>query len=90
MEVQCSWEILLNWQTLERKQGISKVLKKFGLELAMAEEARQLVMPLALNLQEKAWVLLLPAMVKVLDEIEEYVGCVVGEYVEFVVVEYEE
>ena len=56
----------------------------------MAEEARQLVMPLALNLQEKAWVLLLPAMVKVLDEIEEYVGCVVGEYVGFVVVEYEE
>ena len=90
MEVQCSWEILLNWQTLERKQGISKVLKKFGLELAMAEEARQLVMPLALNLQEKAWVLLLPAMVKVLDEIEEYVGCVVGEYVGFVVVGYEE
>ena len=90
MEVQCSLEILLNWQTLERKQGISKVLKKFGLELAMAEEARQLVMPLALNLQEKAWVLLLPAMVKVLDEIEEYVGCVVGEYVGFVVVAYEE
>ena len=51
MEVQCSWEILLSWQFLERKLEISMVWRKFGLELAMVEVEMQPEMPSALKLE---------------------------------------